>query len=89
MIGVQVGPQLGAGVDAAHGRPVGELGDREPSASNLFALCRALGVSCERFATAGLPPAEPTPARPRGRPKQPADQDEAATKKPASKRGKK
>jgi transcriptional regulator with XRE-family HTH domain len=60
-----------------------ELGDREPSATNLFALCRALGVSCERFATEGPPPTEPTPARPKGRPKgDPADST-AAEKKPA------
>src|SRR4051794_26276771 len=47
-----------------------ELGDREPSATNLFALCRALGVSCERFATEGPAPSEPTPPNPRGRPRQ-------------------
>lgn len=46
-----------------------EIGDREPSATNLFALCRALRVSCERFATEGPPPDEPTPAKPVGRPK--------------------
>ena len=59
-----------------------ELGDREPSASNLFALCRALGVSCETFAPKdAAAPAEPTPANPRGRPK-------AAGEKPAEGKGK-
>jgi transcriptional regulator with XRE-family HTH domain len=62
-----------------------ELGDREPSATNLFALCRALGVSCERFAIEGKPPAEPTPARPRGRPKQGGVEESS----PARKKGKK
>jgi transcriptional regulator with XRE-family HTH domain len=61
-----------------------ELCDREPSASNLFALCRALGVSCEKFATEGAPPAEPTPARPIGRPKS----DQAEENTPAPKKGK-
>lgn len=65
-----------------------EIGEREPSASNLFALCRALGVSCEKFATAAegeIP--EPTPSKPRGRPKA---QSESETTEPAKKpRGKK
>ena len=72
-----------------------ELGDREPSATNLFALCRALGVSCERFATKGEPPIDPTPARPLGRPRRvdedteaPPAEAELPTKKPG-KRGKK
>src|SRR5438477_10624832 len=57
-----------------------ELGDREPSATNLFALCRALGVSCERFAADGAPAGEPTPARPRGRPKSDASAEPTAAK---------
>lgn len=65
-----------------------ELCDREPSASNLFALCRALGVSCERFATDGAPPAEPTPARPIGRPKSDQGAEKPADEKPAPKKGK-
>jgi transcriptional regulator with XRE-family HTH domain len=66
-----------------------ELGDREPSATNLFALCRALGVSCERFAAAGGEVAEPAPRRPRGRPRKELDEKQekpAATKKPKGKK---
>ena len=58
-----------------------ELGDREPAASNLFALCRALGVSCELFATAAGEVSEPTPAKPRGRPKN-ATSDEQPAEEP-------
>jgi len=62
-----------------------ELGDREPSASGLFAVCRALGVSCERFTTEGGEVAEPTPAKLRGRPKAEPTSHVESAKKPKSK----
>jgi transcriptional regulator with XRE-family HTH domain len=62
-----------------------ELGDREPSATSLFGLCQALGVSCERFAPKGEKPSEPTPARPRGRPRQ----EQTEPERPPVKKGKK
>ena len=58
-----------------------ELGDREPSASNLFALCRALGVSCETFAPKDAGEVvPPSPSRPRGRPKSTAGEEKPAKK---------
>lgn len=66
-----------------------ELGDREPSATNLFALCRALGVGCEVFAGDAAPetPAEPTPSRPRGRPKKDDAPGPSSRTTPPKKRG--
>jgi len=65
-----------------------EAGEREPSASSLFALCRALGVSCEKFAPAGEVATEPPPRAPKGRPRK-SDQGGPAPEPHGPKKGKK
>ncbi|HTU18977.1 MAG TPA: helix-turn-helix transcriptional regulator [Gemmataceae bacterium] len=64
---------------------------REPLASALFKLARALGVSCEAFTDSSLQPPAAEPTKPRGRPKkgtstEPMKKD-ADVIKPAPKKG--
>lgn len=60
-----------------------ETGVTKPTWESVQALARALGVNCSAFETEEPPAAEP--ARPRGRPRKDAGEDEGKTP-PAKKR---
>lgn len=65
-----------------------EQGVNRPSWDTVQLLAHALGVSCEAFIDPTLQPPQQEPARPRGRPKKPAEDETPAEKKTPKKKEK-